>query len=120
VAKLCFELFEIVDFVQGEIIFSAGDLPHSQISLRRAEDIRQERKKKLENSLKFEKPSIKGFYIILEGRADLQTYQGLMEFTLNVGDYLGENLLFKSDSIALYGRVRAGSSKTRCLFLPKQ
>lgn len=50
---------------------------------------------------------IRGFYLIQTGNCELQTPTGWLDYFLAPGDFCGESLLFDTESITRFGRIKA-------------
>lgn len=62
---------------------------------------------------------IKGLYIIVDGIVEIENDKN-WSYHLTPGDFFGENLMFKVKALANFGRMRAASSTTKLLFLPRE
>ena len=49
----------------------------------------------------------------------MKKFKGWLEYKIQTGDVIGENLLFKTESVSQLGKIRAKSDYVRCIHLPK-
>lgn len=124
--KIAFEMIDRVTYQAKEIIFNDCECEEKvhYIEMRPVEGKGCKNfKDRLDykfNTYEYTKLCIPGFFFILSGTVSLETPSRWLEYSLQQGDYFGENLLFNTIGVSRFGRLVASSPKVECLLLHKK
>lgn len=123
--KMSFELVEVVRFYEKDVVFNDCEFDEKfhYIELKNYElKGLKNYKERLDfkfQTYQFMKMHIPGLFFITSGQIMLQTPTQWLDYTLQPGDYFGENLLFSTIGISRFGRLAVKSPALECYHINK-